>query len=75
MTGPVSRIEACGATDLGEGCGTRTLTDAPARDQVWQVIADVRDAAPRVKNDAETDDIIDALVDRGYLRLAGDGDE
>lgn len=40
------------------------------RARVWRIIADVRDAAPRAADDASTDDIIDALIDGGVLRLA-----
>lgn len=41
----------------------------PTREQVWNVISRVRDAAPRLPNDASTDAIIDALVDAGLLNL------
>lgn len=41
----------------------------PTYDQVWQVIADVRDGAERVVGDADTSDIVDALIDAGYLRV------
>lgn len=45
------------------------VVEPPTREQVWAVIADIRDAAPRSENDASTDEIVDALVDRGYLCL------
>jgi hypothetical protein len=41
--------------------------ELPTRQQVWDVIASIRDAAPRLPNDASTDEIIDALVDAGLL--------
>lgn len=43
--------------------------DPPTYDQVWDAIVAVRDAAERVHGDADTADIIDALVDAGFLRL------
>jgi len=42
------------------------------RDRAWEVIATVRDASPRVANDASTDDILDALATAGLL--AGEAD-
>jgi len=44
----------------------------PTRERVWDVISIVRDAAPRLPDDASTDDIIDALVDAGVLKLRSD---
>lgn len=41
----------------------------PTYDEVWQLIAEVRDAAPRFVNDAATGDIVDALVNAGFLKL------
>jgi hypothetical protein len=32
------------------------------REELWQAITDVRDAAPRHPNDADTDDIVDAVL-------------
>lgn len=46
--------------------------ELPTRQRVWDVIALVRDAGPRLPNDASTDDIIDALVDAGLLELRSD---
>jgi hypothetical protein len=55
------------------GSGTAALTDPlPTREQVCETIAAVRDAAPRLPNDADTEDIIDALVRGGLLRLTPD---
>jgi len=42
----------------------------PTREEVWDVISRVRDAAPRRPDDASTDDIIDALVAANLLQLA-----
>jgi hypothetical protein len=44
--------------------------EAPTRERIWDVISRVRDAAPRLPDDATTDDIIDALVDVGLLKVA-----
>jgi len=44
----------------------------PTRQQVWDVISRIRDGAPRLPNDASTDDIIDGLVDAGLLSLRSD---
>lgn len=48
------------------------LDRRPTREQVWEAISRVRDAAPRLPNDADTDDIIDALVDANLIQLRGD---
>lgn len=42
--------------------------------RAWDVIADVRDAHPRVPNDADTYDIVNALNAAGLLvaKLPGD---
>lgn len=37
------------------------------RNELWVVIASVRDAAPRTPEDAATDDIIDAILDSGWM--------
>lgn len=37
------------------------------RDALWETIALVRDAAPRLPDDADTDAIIDAILDSGLL--------
>lgn len=37
------------------------------RQELWQIIAEVRDGAPRLPNDASTDDVIDAIIDSGWL--------
>jgi hypothetical protein len=52
------------------------MTDRlPSRNEVWDVIATVRDRHPRDKNDAPTDNIIDALILRGFLPLASESSE
>jgi hypothetical protein len=54
-----------------DGPASSTTTVAPVSyDAVWQVIADVRDAAPRREDDADTSDIVDALIDRGFMRVS-----
>lgn len=39
-------------------------------DQVWQLIADLRDGDTRHPEDTPTSDIVDALIDAGYLKVA-----
>lgn len=60
---------------LSAALAGRVVVDLPTRDQVWETIVRVRDAAPRASNDASTDAVIDALVDAGFLRLAAEGGE
>ncbi|MEU6261834.1 hypothetical protein [Saccharopolyspora shandongensis] len=43
------------------------ITDK-TKDEAWEVIAVIRDQAPRDVNDADTADIVDALAERGLLR-------
>ena len=49
-----------------------TETDASGitqdeREALWAVIANVRDHAPRLPNDVDTEDIIDAILDSGWV--------
>jgi len=39
-------------------------------ERMWQVIADVRDKLPRAPNDADTSDIVDALLAAGFGDVA-----
>lgn len=48
----------------------RTVVEPAPRDQVYQTIADVRDACERTPRDVDTEDIIDSLVAGGFLVLA-----
>lgn len=43
------------------------MTTEEAWEDAWEVIARVRDAYPRVHNDAPTDEIVEALADAGLL--------
>lgn len=36
------------------------------RDRMWQIVADIRDAHPRSSDDADSDEIIDALIAAGF---------
>ena len=38
-------------------------------EELWQRIAEVRDASPRKVNDADTDDIVTAVVDAFAIHL------
>lgn len=56
---PVARI------DVADLRGLMTLhTDAPPvdREALWEAVVKVRDASPRVPNDADTEEIVDAVL-------------
>ena len=42
----------------------------PTFEDVWDVIAKVRDDYPREATDAPTEAIVDALIDAGYIQIA-----
>jgi hypothetical protein len=55
---------------LGAALAGRKVVQPAPRDQVYQTIADVRDACERTPRDVDTADIIDSLVAGGFLVLA-----
>ena len=44
------------------------------REQMWEAIANVRDASPRVTNDADTEELVDAALSVVPLILAAELD-
>ncbi len=42
----------------------------PTYEDVWRAISDLRDKSPRNPLDTATDEIVDMLIDRGWLRVA-----
>ncbi len=50
----------------------RQTDTAPTYEDVWRAISDLRDKAPRDPLDTATDEIVDMLIDRGWLTVRQD---